>query len=158
MMKTKFNARFVVLGIIGGMMLLLPFLHLAQAKEWNWQGLKDRIKIIKELRDLKLSPEQEAALLALNQKYAQERKQIIADLQKCQGDLQAALAAATPDEEKIKNLVSAANSAQDKLLTNLKMERDKALALMTPVQQAQLHMVMGNWTQKILQRSAKNKS
>ncbi|MHB8067657.1 MAG: hypothetical protein ACYDIC_07130 [Desulfobaccales bacterium] len=157
-MKTKFNARFLVLGIIGAVALLLPFLHLAQAKEWSWQGMKDKIKIIKDINDLNLGSEKEAALLALNKKYAQERKQIIADLKKYQGDLEAALAAAPPDEEKIKNLISAANSAQDKLLANLKMQRDEALALMTPVQQAQLLVVMGNWAQKMLQRTAKNKS
>ncbi len=157
-MKTKLNARFVALGIIGNMLFLLPFLHLAQAKEWSWQGLKDQIKIAKDFHDLKLGPEKEAALLALNQKYAKERQSIMADLQKCRGDMQAALAVATPDEEKIKNLVSATNSAQDKLFTSIKMERDEALALMTPVQQGQFLMVMGNWAQKMLQKSGKNKS
>ena len=157
-MTAKFNTKLIALGIIGGMILLLPFLQLAQAREWSWQGLKDRIQVAKDFHNLKLGPEKEAALLALNQKYAQERRDLLAELQQCRGGLQAALAAAPPDEGKIKNLISANNSAQDKLFVSIQKERDEALALMTPVQQGQFLMVMGNWAQKLLQKSAKNKS
>ena len=153
-MKAKFNVRFLALWIIGGALFLLPSLHPAQAKEGSWERMKEKLTIIKELNDLKLGPEKEAALLEVDQKYAKERKGVVAALKKSQGDLQAALAAATQDEEKIKNLVSAANAAQDKLFASFKMERDEAMALMTPRQQGQFIMVMGNWYQEMMKRSA----
>jgi Spy/CpxP family protein refolding chaperone len=73
----------------------------------------------------------------------------VAALKKYREDLKAALAAATPDEAKIQDLVKAANAAQDKLLTSVKMERDEAMALMTPVQQGQFIMLLGNWLGKV---------
>lgn len=155
-MKARINIRFLALWIIGGALFLLPSLNLAQAKEWSWERMKEQIKIMKDLNGLKLGPEKEAALLALDQKYAKERKDIVAALKEYHGDLQAALAAATPDEEKIKNLISAANAAQDKLFASFKMERDEAMALMSPIQQAQFIMVLGNWYQGMMKRSEMN--
>jgi Spy/CpxP family protein refolding chaperone len=157
-MKAKINIRFLMLWIIGGALFLLPSLNLAQAKAGSWERLKEQLKIVRDLNDLKLGPEKEAALLAVDQKYAKERKGIVAVLKKSHEDLKSALAAATQDEEKIKNLVSAANSAQDKLFASFKMERDEAMALMTPIQQAQFIMVMGNWYQEMMKRSEMNKS
>jgi Spy/CpxP family protein refolding chaperone len=151
-MKAKLNIRLLMLGIIGGALFLLPSLNLAQAKPRSWERMKEQLKIMKDLSDLKLGPEKEAALLALDQKYAEERKGLFAALKKSHKDLKTALAAASPDEEKIKNLVSAANSAQDKLFISFKMERDEAMALMTPIQQAQFIMVMGHWYQEMMKR------
>jgi Spy/CpxP family protein refolding chaperone len=148
-MKGKFNLGFVALWIIWGALFLLTSLHLSQAKEGGWEGLKEKIKITKELYDLKLAPDKEAAVLAVEQKYVKERKDLMAALKKYREDLKAALAAANPDEAKIQALVRATNAAQDKLLTSLKMERDEAMALMTPVQQGQFIMVLGNWLGKV---------
>ena len=88
-------------------------------------------------------------MLALEQKYGKERQDLMAALKKYRQDLKAALAAATPDEAKIQDLVRATNAAQDKLLTSLKMERDEAMALMTPVQQGRFIMLLGNWLEKM---------
>jgi Spy/CpxP family protein refolding chaperone len=148
-MKGKFNLGFVALWIIWGALFLLTSLHLSQAKEGGWEGLKEKIKITKELYDLKLAPDKEAAVLAVEQKYVKERKDLMAALKKYREDLKAALAAANPDEAKIQALVRATNAAQDKLLTSFKMERDEAMALMTPVQQGQFIMVLGNWLGKV---------
>ena len=71
-------------------------------------------------------------------KYAKERKDIVDGLKKANDDLQAALAAATPDEAKLKELVSALNAGQDKIFASLKNQRDEELALMTPVEQSQV--------------------
>ena len=49
--------------------------------------MKEKIKITKELHDLKLSPEKEAALLAVHQKYDKERKAMVAVLKKSPEDL-----------------------------------------------------------------------
>ena len=146
-MKGKLALRFGALWIIGGGFLLLASIHLAQAKELRWERMKEEIKIIKDLQNLKLAPDKEAALLALEQKYAKERKELITALKKYREDLKAPLGAATPDEAKIQDLVRATSAAQDKLLSSFKMERDEAMALMTPIQQGQFIMVMGNWFQ-----------
>jgi len=150
-MQGKFSLGFVALSIIGGalFLFLLTSLNPSQAKEGGWEGLKTKIKITKELHDLKLAPDKAAAVLAVEQKYAKERQALVAALKKYREDLKAALAAATPDEAKIQDLVKAANAAQDKLLTSVKMERDEAMALMTPVQQGQFIMLLGNWLGKV---------
>ena len=81
-MKGKFNFRFGALWIILGALFLLTSLHLAQAKAGGWERMKEKIKIIKELHDLKLTPDKEAALLAVEQKYAKERKDLLGAIEK----------------------------------------------------------------------------
>ncbi|MGB9294072.1 MAG: periplasmic heavy metal sensor [Desulfobaccales bacterium] len=150
-MQGKFSLGFVALSIIGGALslFLLTSLNPSQAKEGGWEGLKTNIKKTKELHDLKLAPAKEAAVLALEQKYAKERQDLMSALRKYREELEGALAAAPPDEAKIQDLVQAANATQDKLLTSLKMERDEAMALMTPFQQGQFLLVLGNWLGKV---------
>ena len=152
-MKGKFNLRFAPLWIILAALFLLPPLHLAHAKAKGWEQIKEKIKITKELHDLKLAPDKEAALLAVDQKYTQERTNLLATLKKYREDLKAALGETSRDEAKLKDLVSAANATQDKLLTSLKMERDEAMALMTPLQQGQLFMLIDNWFQEMMRKS-----
>ncbi len=148
-MRGKFNLGFVALWIILGAFFLLTSPHLSQAKEGGWERMKENIKLTKEFHDLKLTPDKEAAVLAVEQKYGKERQDLLAALKNYRQDLKAALAAATPDGAKIQDLVRAANDAQDKLLTSVKMERDEAMALMTPVQQGQFIVLLGNWLGKV---------
>lgn len=115
--------------------------------------MKEKIKIMKELHGLKLTPDKEAALLAVEQKYGKERKDLLGTLRKYRKDLQATLGAANPDEAKIQELVSGNNAVQDKLLTSFKMERDEAMALLTPIQQGQFIVVIGNWFQEMMKKS-----
>jgi Spy/CpxP family protein refolding chaperone len=152
-MKGTFNLRFGALWIFWGALFLLTSLHLAQAKEGPWERMKEKIKITKELHELNLAPNKEAALLAVDQKYAKERKDLVAALKKYREDLKAALGEATPDEAKVQDLVRTTYAAQDKLLTSLKMERDEAMALMTPIQQGRFIMIMGNWFYEMVKRS-----
>jgi Spy/CpxP family protein refolding chaperone len=152
-MQDKLDLRLGALWIILAALFLLTSLPLAQAKEGPWARMKEKIKITKELHDLKLAPDKEAALLAVDQKYAKERKALVAALKKYREDLTTALGVATPDEAKVQGLVMATNAAQDKLLTSVKMERDEAMALMTPIQQGQFIMAMGNWFQEMLKKS-----
>jgi Spy/CpxP family protein refolding chaperone len=148
-MKGKFRFGFVALAIILATLFSLASLKLSQAKEGGWEGLKEKIKITKELHDLKLAPDKEAAVLALEQKYTKERQGLLAALKKNREELKAALAAAPPDAAKIQDLVQATSATQDKLLNSFKMERDEAMALMTPVQQGQFIMILGNWLGKV---------
>ncbi len=147
-MKGKFRFGFVALSIILAALFSLASLKLSQAKEGGWEGLKEKIKITKELHDLKLAPDKEAAVLALEQKYAKERQGLLAALKRDREELKAA-AAAPPDAAKIQDLVQATSATQDKLLNSFKLERDEAMALMNPVQQAQFLVILGNWLGKV---------
>jgi Spy/CpxP family protein refolding chaperone len=143
-MKGTFNFKLGVLCAILSAMLLMP--ALGQAKEEQGaQYKKQRDQMIKEL---KLAPEKEKAMLAVEVKYAAERKGIIADVKKANEDLQAAMAAPNPDEAKLKELVSALTTGQDKIFASYKNQRDEELALMTPAEQAKYLIVLGKWHKK----------
>ncbi len=102
------------------------------------------------IKELKLAPEKEKAMLAVEDKYASERKTIIAGVKNANDDLQAAMATAKPDEAKLKELVSALTAGQDKLFASFKSQRDEELALMTPAEQAKYMLVLGQWRQKMM--------
>jgi hypothetical protein len=147
-MKGKFNFKLGALCAILSAMLLMP--ALGQAKEEKGAGYKaQKDQIIKEL---KLAPEKEKAILAVEDKYARERQEIIAGVKKANDDLQAALASAKPDEAKLKEVVSALTASQDKMFASFKNQRDEELALMTPVEQAKYLMVLGQWRQKMMEK------
>ena len=147
-MKGKFNFKLGALCAVLGAMLLMPALGQAKGEEAAVQkDKKDQM-----IKELKLAPEKEKAVLAVADKYAKERQDIVAGLKKANDDLQAALGAATPDEAKLKGLVSALNAGQDKFFASLKNQRDEELALMTPVEQANYLMVLGQWRQKMMNK------
>jgi hypothetical protein len=150
-MKGKFNFKLSVLCAVLGAMLLMPALGQAKGEEAAVQKEK-KDQIIKEL---KLAPEKEKAILAVADKYAKERKDIVAGVKKANVDLQAELATATPDEAKLKGLVSALTAGQDKMFASFKNQRDEELALMTPVEQAKYLMVMGQWREKMMNKRDK---
>ena len=101
---------------------------------------------------MKLAPEKEKAILAVEDKYARERQEIIAGVKKANEELRAALAAANPDEAKLKELVSVLTAGQDKLFASYKNQRDEELSLMTPAEQAKYLLVLGQWRQKIMDK------
>jgi hypothetical protein len=147
-MSHKFNFKLMTLCTLLSAMLLMP--ALGQAKEKGAAGYKaQKAQILKEL---KLAPEKEKAMLAVEDKYAKERQAIIAGVKKTNDDLQAALGAANPDEAKLKELVSALNADQDKMFASFKNQRDEELALMTPVEQAKYLMILGQWRQKMMDK------
>jgi hypothetical protein len=130
-------------------MLVMPALVQAKGEEAAVQKDK-RDQMIKEL---KLAPEKEKAVLAVADKYAKERKDIVAGVRKANDDLQAALAAAKPDDAKLKELVSALTAGQDKMFATFKNQRDEELALMTPAEQANYMMILGQWRQKMMKKA-----
>jgi hypothetical protein len=150
-MKGKFNFKLGALCAVLGAMLLMPAMGQAKGEEAAVQKEK-KDQMIKEL---KLTPEKEKAVLAVADKYATERKDIVAGVKKANVDLQAELAAATPDEAKLKGLVSALTAGQDKMFASFKNQRDEELALMTPVEQAKYLMVLGQWRQKMMNKRDK---
>ena len=150
-MKGKFNFKLGALCAVLGAMLLMPTLGQAKGEEAAVQKEK-KDQIIKEL---KLAPEKEKAVLAVADKYAKERKDIVAGLKKANDDLQTALGAATPDEAKLKALVNALTAGQDKMFASFKNQRDEELALMTPAEQANYMMILGQWRQKMMKKADK---
>jgi hypothetical protein len=150
-MKAKFNFKLGALCAILSAMLLMP--ALVQAKGEAAAVQKD--KKDQMIKELKLAPEKEKAMLAVEDKYATERKAIVAGVKKANEDLQATLATATPDEAKLKELVSALTAGQDKMFASFKNQRDEELALMTPVEQAKYLMVLGQWRQKMVNKRDK---
>ena len=150
-MKGKCKFKFGALCAILGAMLLMPALGQAKGEEAAVQkDKKDQM-----IKEMKLAPEKEKAVLVVADKYAKERKDIVAGMKKANDDLQAELATATPDEAKLKELVSALNAGQDKFFASFKNQRDEELALMTPVEQAKYLMVMGQWRQKMTNKRDK---
>ncbi|MGA7578524.1 MAG: periplasmic heavy metal sensor [Desulfobaccales bacterium] len=106
----------------------------------------------KMAKDLQLSPDQVKAMAAVEDKYSGERKEIIANLRKAGADLETALKAPTPDEAKIKGLVNAVTSSQDKLFATFKNERDEKLALLNTVQKGKYLLVIKEWRQEMLEK------
>ena len=129
---------------------------LAQAKgemEGHLKELKGQI-----LKQMKLAPDKEKAFMAVDDKYAAERQKIIADLKKSQEDLRTALAAAKPDEAKVKDLVSALTAGQDKLFASFKSQRDEELALLSPVDQGKYLLAMSQWRHEMMEKCMKEAS
>ena len=149
-MKSKFNFKLVALCAVISAMLVMPALGQVKAKGEEGARKAQKDQMVKEL---KLAPEKQKAMLAVGVKYAAERKEIIAGVKKANDDLQAALAAAPPDEAKLKEAVSALTAGQDKMFTSFKNQRDEELALMTPVEQAKYLLVLGQWRQKMMSKS-----
>jgi Spy/CpxP family protein refolding chaperone len=144
-MSRKFNVKLVALCIVLSAMLVVP--ALGQGKEEA--GVNYKGQVTKILKGLKLAPEKEKALLAVEDKYTKERKEIFTAVKKAHAELQAAAAAANPDEAKLKELVSALTTNQDKMFGLFKNQRDEELALMTPLEQAKYLIALGQWRQKM---------
>ncbi len=137
-MKVRLNLKLAALCALLSAMLVVP--ALAQDKGDMAEHFKQmRTQMIKQL---KLAPDKEKAMLAVEDKYAGQRQQTTAALKKTKEDLKTALAAATPDEAKVKELVSSLTSSMDALFNSFKSQRDEELALMTPVEQGKYLMAM----------------
>ena len=146
-MSRKFNFKLVALCTILSAMLVVP--ALGQGNNEGGQFKERKAQMIKQL---KLSPDKEKAALAMEEKYSKERQEIIAGMKKANTDLAAAVKVTPQDESKIKGLVSAITSGQDKLFASFKNQRDEELALMTPGEQGNYLLAMGNWRQEMMKK------
>ena len=150
-MKSKFNFKLGALCAILSAMLVMPALGQAKGEE----GARYKEKRDQLIKELKLAPEKEKAVLAVGDKYAKERTDIIAGIKKANDELQAACAVAKPDDAKLKELVSALTTGQDKMFASFKNQRDEELALMTPAEQAKYLLTLGQWRQKMMDKRNK---
>jgi Spy/CpxP family protein refolding chaperone len=145
-MKGMFNFKLAALCAILSAALVVP--AMAQGKNNVAERFKqERTQMIKRL---KLAPDKEKALIAVEEKYVQPRQEIIAGLKKDRTELDAALAAPTPDEAKIKDLVNALTSGQDKLFDSFKSQRNEELGMLTPVEQGKYLAAMEKWRQGVM--------
>ena len=150
-MSRKFNFKLVALCTILGAMLVMPALGQVKEEEGaRYKEQKDQL-----IKELKLAPEKEKAILAVKDKYAKERTELIANMKKSNDDLKASLAAANPDEAKVKELVSAITTGQDNLFASFRKQRDEEMGLMTPVEQGKYLMAMSQWRQKMMEKRKK---
>lgn len=148
-MKGKLIFKLGALSTILSFLLVMPALgQTGQTNEALGQQLKDyKAKILKEL---KIAPDKEKALMAVEDKYSLMRGEIVDSSTKAWDTLQAALAAPTPDEAKIKEAVSAYIDAQAKLFASFKKQLDEELAEMSPVQQGNYLVAMEKWRQQCM--------
>ena len=147
-MQVKFNFKLAALAAVVIALLVVPALGQNQA-EYGAYYKEFKAKMAKELQ---LSPDQEKGMAAVGEKFAAERKEIIAGMRKADADLEAALKDSKPDEAKIKGLVNEVTSGQDKLFASFKNERDEKLACLTTVQQGNYLMVIKEWRQEMMAR------
>ena len=145
-MKGKLIFKLAVLTTILSFLLVFPALsQTGQTNEELGKQLKDYKA--QALKELKIAPDKEKTLLAVEEKCVAERQKIIAGLKKTKEDLQAALAVANPDEAKVKGLVNAFVAAQAKLFNSFSNELKEEMAQMTPLQQGKYLMAMERWRQ-----------
>jgi len=144
-MKGKFIFKLGALSTILSFLLVIPALGQVN------QDLGEKLKEYKAktLKELKIAPDKEKALLAAEEKSVAAREKIIAGLKKFKEDLQAALAAPSPDEAKIKGLVSAFIAAQLDLFNSFKNEMNEEMAQLSPLQQGKYLMAMERWRQDV---------
>ena len=140
-MKGKLVFKLAALSTILSFLLVFP--ALGQVNEE--MGKKLCAFKAQTLKDLKVGTDKEKALSGMEDKCNAERQAIMDGLKKSKEDLQAALAAPSPDEAKVKGLVDAFRAAQLKLFNSFKNELDAEMAQMTPLQQGKYLMAMEKW-------------
>jgi Spy/CpxP family protein refolding chaperone len=151
-MKRTFNFRLWMLVMTVGAALVLPAAGLAKEKMEGMHHQEWKARLAKEL---KLTPEAEKKFMAVAEKYDKSRKDIFEELKKSQGELQNALAAAKPDEAKVKDLVKNITASQDKLLSTFKEERDAEMALLSPMDQGSYLQILHKWRQEMYEKHMK---
>ncbi len=133
--------------------LLAP--GLGQAKEEptdegkaQWQQL---------IRNLNLAPDQAKSFQAVEEKYGQIRQDLTARIKQNEDDLEKAMAAAQPDDTKLKELVAKIIGDHNKLFETYKNERQAEMALLSPMQQAKFLLGLKKWHQEMCDRYEEKK-
>ena len=152
-MKGRFNFKLAALCAILSAMLVAPALGQGKADPEE-QFKQHRIQMIKQM---KLAPDKEKAVLAVEEKYGGQRQELVASLKKTKEDLQAALAVAKPDEAKVKELVSALTSGMDSLFNSFKSQREEELALMSPIEQCKYLIMLSKMREEMMKKGKPKK-
>jgi Spy/CpxP family protein refolding chaperone len=148
-MKGRLIFKLGALSTILSVLLVVPALgQTAQTNEELGKQLKDYKGNI--LKELKITPDKEKALMAVEDKYSSMRGEIVDSSKKAWGELQTALAAPKPDEAKVKAAVAAYIDAEAKLFSSFRKQLDDELAVMSPVQQGNYLVAMEKWRQQCM--------
>jgi hypothetical protein len=141
----KLGALFTILSVL----LVVPALgQTGQTNEALGKQLKDYKSQM--LKELKIAPDKEKALMAVEDKYSLMRGEIVDSSTKAWDNLQAALAAPTPDDAKIKGAVAAYVDGQAKLFQSFRKQLEEELTLMSPTQQGKYLVAMEKWRQQCM--------
>lgn len=137
---------------LGALSTILSFLLVVPVLGQTDEELGKQLKEYKAqtYEQLKFNPNQQKALLAVEDKYSTMRGEIVDSSKKAWDGLQAALAAPKPDEAKVKEMASAYLAAQSKLFTSFRSELDEELAQMSPIQEGNYLVAMERWRQKCM--------
>jgi len=148
-MKGKLIFKLGVLSTILSVLLVVP--ALGQTAETD-EELGKQLKAYKAqtFEQLKLDANHQKKLLALEDKYSVMRGEIVESSKKAWDDLQAALAAPTPDDAKLKGAVAAYIDGQAKLFQSFRKQLDEELAQMSPIQQGKYLVAMEKWRQQCM--------
>lgn len=150
-MEGKFNFKLVGLCAVLSALLLIP--TLAKSQDDMSEELKEeKINIVKQL---KLAPEKEKTIINLEEEYSAKRKEILDSITKALADLEAELKKAKPDEAKVQGLVKSLTTKQDNLFASFKEQRDKEMALMTPIEEGQYLLALGKWREEMMEEYEK---
>lgn len=151
MKKTSHFLRSMILPIL---ICLVLFPAWGEGKEGFWDEMHKmhRASLVQELQ---LSPEKAKDFNALEERYGKERDELVEGLKKSHAELQNALAAAPPDEARIKGLVAAILAGQQRLVHSFESQRDKEFAMMTPVQQGKYLMLLHKWREEMMEEHMK---
>jgi Spy/CpxP family protein refolding chaperone len=129
-----------------GLFVVVALLALGPGQVWGDPGA-GYLKMEQETlcKDLGLTPEQSKAFQAIGDTFDKNREAIVADLENKENDLERALAAPKPDEQKIKGLVAEITLGHDQLFQSLKAQRQEEMALLSPLQQGKFVMALKKW-------------
>ena len=150
-MRRRLNFKLVGVCAVLCVLLLVP--AAAQGKEDVGAELKEqKMQLIKQL---KLGPDKEKAMLELEEKYSAEREKILDSTMNALDNLQAELKKAKPDEAKVQDLVKSLTTSQDNLFDSFKEQRDKEMALMSPLEEGRYLLALGKWRDEMMEEYEK---
>jgi Spy/CpxP family protein refolding chaperone len=135
------------MGLVLGLLLALPGPGLGQSKETSetvYALQRERI-----CKDLGLSEAKAKEFKAVEDKFAQARKEIVMGMRKNEDELEKLLIAPQPDEGKIKHLVAVITADHAKVFDSIRTQRQEEMALLTPIQQGKFLICLRIWHEEM---------
>ena len=133
--------------------LVLPATGFGQSKETSETAYalqKERI-----CKDLGLSTDKAKEFKAVEDKFGQSRKEIVTRMRQNEDELEKLLAAAQPDEKKIKELVASLTADHTKIFDSIRVQRQEEMALLTPIQQGKFLICLRIWHEEMRGKQGK---
>jgi Spy/CpxP family protein refolding chaperone len=136
-----------------GLLAVMAFLVLGPGQAWGEPGPSYSSLGREALgKELALTGEQTKAFQAIGDKFDKTREGIVAELRKKESDLEKAMAAPKPDEQKIKELVAAITQSHEQLFQSLKAQRQEEMSLLTPMQQGKFVLALKKWHEEMKEK------